>query len=360
MQGAARRIYNRIAVSSIPAPPTGYAARGAQNLALNCLRVKRGERVSVLTWRADDVFEEVAHALVEAGAIVDRFDLESLAGEPTQSKLYAAVSPSMRNATASALLSSYGLTSSLSRAVLLVAERARTRHLHVVGCDLRVLGQSVRADPDVIAKMNARLMERLKAPSKVRVSCANGTALEVTLAAQYPLLAATGRPEPGRPENLPTGVVYTHPAVVSGTFVADRAVVGEGVRTATAALRRAPVRVTFVLGRVADVSCDDRTTVEAIERYLASHADAGRVGLVVWPTNYLVRSEIGVEVQDALLPGMNLDLGFSLSEFTRAPHDAPVQLRLQARRLDVEVDGDAIVIGGRFAPDLMDRIDPLG
>jgi hypothetical protein len=218
----------------------------------------------------------------------------------------------------------------------------------------------MRADPDVIAKMNDRLVERLQAPSRVRVSCATGTSLEIGLAAQYPLLAATGRPEPGRPENLPTGVVYTHPATVSGTFVADRAVVGEGLRTSAMALRRAPVRVTFQLGRVADVACDDAATREAIARYLSSHADAGRVGIVVWPTNYLVRSEFGVEVQDALLPGLNFDLGFSLSEFTRAPYDAPVQLRLQARRLDVEVNGDPIVVGGRFAPSLMDGIDPLG
>lgn len=349
-----------VALPTIPAPSTaGYAARGAQNLAVNCLRVKEGERVVVLTWRADVAFDLVEHALLDAGAEVSRFDLEPLHSEHT-SKLYAAVAPHLRDAAASVLLSPPGLGAPLSRAVLLAAERARTRHLHAVGLDVRVLGQSMRADPEVIAAMNARLAERLAPPSRVRVTCVAGTLLEIGLAAQFPLLTAAGRPEPGRPENLPTGVVYTHPATVNGTFVADRAVVGVGMHSTTTALRRAPVKVTFALGRVSSVACDDRVMLEAIERYLASHADAGRVGLVVWPTNYLVRSEIGVEVQDALLPGLNVDLGFSLSEFTHAPYDAPVQLRLQGRRLDVDVEGRPLVIGGRFEPALMEGIDPLG
>lgn len=345
---------------STASPPTGYAARGAQNLAVDCLRTKPGERACLLAWRAGDVLPLVSRAIEDTGAAVDVFDLEPMTGEHPASELYVHVSQRLRGAQASVLLASYGLATPLSRAVVLAAERAGTRHLHVVGCDERVLGQSIRASPAVLAAMNARVVERLTAPSNVRVTSPAGTSLEVTLVAQFPLLSATGRPAPGRPENLPTGIVYTHPASVNGTFVADRAVAGEGVQTTPSALRRAPVILRFQRGRVASVECVDAVVRGAVEQTLASHPDADRVGLVVWPTNYLVRSEIGVEVQDALLPGMNVDLGFSLPDLTRARHDAPVQLRLQARRLDVEANGRPMVVRGRFEPALMEGLDPLG
>ncbi len=77
------------------------------------------------------------------------------------------------------------------------------------------------------------------------------------------------------------------------------------------------------------------------------------------PTNYLVRSEIGVPTQDALLPGITLSLGFSASKFTHAPHDAPVQMLLLARKVTVAAGGKPIVTEGRFEQHIVEGLDPF-
>jgi hypothetical protein len=172
-------------------------------------------------------------------------------------------------------------------------------------------------------------------------------------------LASSGRPEPGSSENLPAGYVYVHPARVAGRLVVDRAVFGPKGDVDRAALRRAPVTVEFVAGRVARHDAKAPAIASIIDRYLESHASAGRVGLAVLPTNYLVRSEIGSDRQDMLLPGLTVSLGFANAEKTGATYEAPVQLVLLGRKQTVEVGGRKLIDTGRFEAALVEGIDPF-
>ncbi|HEY4121753.1 MAG TPA: hypothetical protein VGM56_27995 [Byssovorax sp.] len=58
---------------------------------------------------------------------------------------------------------------------------------------------------------------------------------------------------------------------------------------------------------------------KCMKDYLASHVDAGRVGLLLFSTNYLVRSDVGLDRQDMLLPGMGVSLGYAAQATTGAP-----------------------------------------
>mgnify|MGYP001544152215 CR=1 FL=1 len=122
---------------------------------------------------------------------------------------------------------------------------------------------------------------------------------------------------------------------------------------------RTPTRVTFDNGRVKAFEAPDPSVAQAIETYLASHGYAERVGLVVFPTNYLVRSEVGIDRQDMLLPGVSVSLGFASADVTRASYEAPVQMVLLGRRQTVEVGGKKLVDAGRFDQELVDGIDPF-
>jgi hypothetical protein len=141
--------------------------------------------------------------------------------------------------------------------------------------------------------------------------------------------------------------------------VADRSVGGPAGWLDAAALRRNPLRLTFGSGRLVSVTCGDAQALAAFNTYLASHPDASRVGAVAMPSNYLVRSEIGLPIQDGLLPGLSVYLGHTNAAVTGAPYDAPVQLRLFGRRQTVEVRGQRIVVGGRLDASLVEGIDPF-
>jgi hypothetical protein len=201
-------------------------------------------------------------------------------------------------------------------------------------------------------------MELVRPPSRIHVTSASGTNLDIGLSPSFALVSANGRPARGQADNVPSGCVYTYPASIRGTLIVDRGLAGSDV-VASAALRRHPVTFELEDGRVSSVETDDPEIAKQIEEHLASHTRAGMVGHITFPTNYLVRSEIGVQVQDNLLPGLNVSLGFSASKLTKAPLDAPVQLTLLARRLTVTVNGKALVTDGRFEQQIVEGLDPF-
>jgi hypothetical protein len=337
------------------------AMRGATNVVKRCLQIAEGERVHLLTLRADSVYELMARAVADAGAIAVRIELEAIHAElaSNPAAVVARLESRLTEATATILLAPDGPSPALSMAIAQVAERKGVRHLHLLGVDERVLAPSARAAPDLLATVNARLVAALELPCQIRVTSEGGTDLDVRLAHPHPIVSSNGQPAPGASENLPAGLVYTHPARVSGSLVVDRALFGPEVTLDRGAIRRAPVRLRFGSNRVDDFDAADPAIARALEAYLTSHADAGRVGMVVLPSNYLVRSEVGIDRQDMLLPGMNVSLGHTNAAVTRATYEAPVQMILLGRRQTVEVGRRRLVEAGRLEDALVDGIDPF-
>ena len=329
--------------------------RGADNVVRAFLRVSAGDRVALLSWRAAEASALLSAALERAGAVVVPIALESI----PESFARNALERAMGDARRSILAASHGIPPPLSMAALELARRSDRVHLHLTRIDPRLFSQSFRADPERIALLNEKIIHALASARTLHVRSTRGTELSVELSSRFALLAADGRPSPGRADNLPSGHVMTHPARVDGTLVADRLAVG-AIRVGKDVLRRSPLTVKLVAGAVSAIECSDAATRDEVERYLASHENAGRVGLVTLPTHYLVRAESGIEVQDALLPGLGLGLGYTHHEHTRAPFACPVQLRLSGRGQSVWVDGGArLVDDGRWRDEWVGGIDPF-
>lgn len=330
--------------------------RGADTLAQSCLRVAPGERAKLLSFRADDVADPIEAGLARAGAIVERTRLDFLADTPD--KVTETIGAALQGSTASVYVGAPDKVQ-ISFSVIRTAKRPTNRHIHIPRADLRILAQSGRADPDLLSIINERLTARMKPNAKIHVSSPTGTALDIGLPSQPIVISCNGRPPSGEVDNLPSGFVFTHPLSVNGTLVVDRGAISSLLEIPAAKLRRSPVSLTITGGRVTQVACEDASVAAAFEGFLAAHANAPRVGLVNLPTNYLVRSEIGLEYQDALLPGVVLSLGYTAREQTKATFDAPVQLRLLGRKQDVSIDGAVIVQAGRLDEALVEGIDPF-
>jgi hypothetical protein len=332
--------------------------RGADVVATRCLCVVKGEVVHLISWRLEELTDVMAAALARAGGTVRRVVLDPFESFDTAA-VHTALTSLLEQATASVLIAADGIPAHIGMPLLEVLRLSGSRHLHITRADPRVFAQSLNADPERLAMLNQRVFALLDPPSRVRVSGEGGTDLEITLAPQHPLRSSHGRPKPRELDNLPAGFVHFYPSRVNGAFVANRGVLGGGVSLTGSVIRKNPVTLELTAGRVTNVACADPTTEAHVAGYLAKHPDAGRVGIVIIPTNYLVRSEIGLGIQDALLPGLNLSLGTSHAAVTKAPYECPVQLRLFARRLDVEVGGRRMVEGGRLADWLVEGIDPF-
>lgn len=335
----------------------GSVERGVENVVRACLQVVPGERVALMTHDADDVARLFTVALERARTRVIRVPLEPWAGRTTTTTT-PGIAASITGCSASMVLAR-NLPGPVSLAALQAARRIGTRHLHAIGVERRLLGQSFRADPERLAALNQEMRALVQRGSEITVKSAAGTHLRVGTAPAFPILALDGRPTKVAFDNLPAGFLLLHPASVEGVFVADRALVSAAFGAEPSLVRRVAPQFHVARGRVEKVVCGDPGLEERIQAYLESHVHAPRVGTVWIPTNYLVRTEIGVGPQDALLPGLVLSLGFSASERTRAPWDAPVQLRLLGRKHTLEVGGRTPVRDGRFEAWFADGLDPL-
>lgn len=329
--------------------------KGADVIVTRCLELEPGETLHLLTWGAAEVVQAIERATQRASGTLQRIQLEPLASAADGASQVLA---RMTGATASALVASDGLSPSLRFAVIAAASHVRSRHLHMPHIDVRVLSQGARAEPEILAKINERVIELVRPPSRVHVTSAAGTSLEIGFSPGYNLVSANGRPARGAADNLPSGSVYTYPSSVDGKLVVDRALIG-GDEPITSVLRRHPVTFVFEAGQVTAIETDNAFVAKHVDDYLESHPRARAVGHVTFPTNYLVRSEIGVQAQDNLLPGLNVSLGFSASSLTNAPIDAPVQMTLLARRLTVTANGKPIVTDGRFEQHVVAGLDPF-
>jgi leucyl aminopeptidase (aminopeptidase T) len=328
------------------------AARGAENVIARCLAVRAGERVAIVAWRTSPLVGLLVSACTKADAEPIVHDAEEILD------LSRFLDRALDGVRASVLLAAHGVPPPLSMAMLSAARERGLRHLHLTRADARLFEQSYRAEPARIAELNERVRQALERARSIEARGENGTALTIGLAPGYPLLAADGRPIAGRPDNLPSGFVFFHPASASGTVVADRGLLG-AIRIGRDRLRGAPVSFELEAGKLRAFHTSDEATRREIEGYLASHSNAGHVGLVSIPTNYVIRAESGLEVQDALLPGLGLSLGFSDHEHTRAPFHCPVQLRILSRKLDVNAGSRAITRAGRMVAELVEGIDPF-
>ncbi len=269
--------------TTLPPPPSSQrdgAMRGALNVVRRCLRVVPGERVHLVTYRAGPLYEP----LCARGRGRRR---RSRARRRRRHRRRGPGCARHRGAARAPARGRHGHDPDRAGAALGGplgrggpdgggAEGAAPPLSPEV--DERVLAQSLRADPELLATVNTRLAAALQPPCQIRVTSDAGTEIEVRLAMGYPILSSNGRPAPGASENLPAGLVYTHQARITGTLVVDRAIFGPGLAVDRGALRRAPARVRFNGTRVADFEAPDPAVARAIEAYLASHADAGRVG----------------------------------------------------------------------------------
>ena len=331
---------------------------GAENIATRFLRVSAGDDVGLMSWQASELSVLLAAAVSGAGGNPVTVDLSDLK-DAGQVRATTTLTRRMAHLTSSVLLAKHGIPPRLSMGILDTAVHLRLRHLHLTRIDPRLFIQSYRADPDLIARINERVVHHLTGARALSVSSRAGTRLEIRLDHAYPLLAADGRPEPARPDNLPSGTVNFHPARVDGVFVADRGAIG-AVRPDTALLRRHPLTFHIENGVVVEVESRAPELATLIkENYAKLHKHALHVGLIAVPTNYVIRSETGLEVQDALLPGVNVILGYSNEAASRAPFKCPVQLRLFARGLTVSAGAVQLVKEGRLVDGLVRDVDPF-
>ncbi|MBM3266751.1 MAG: aminopeptidase [Candidatus Sericytochromatia bacterium] len=322
---------------------------GAQNAVRVCLKVRDGEKVTLITDRETmEVAACIYDELKKVGARVEDFVLEDYALRPLASTPWEVLDSVARSAaTLYAVMPQPGEVVTRAQ-VINLATRRKVRYGHMVGITKQIMQQGMRADFDRINRMSLKLRSMLAECRVIKVTSPAGTDLEVEHdPLKYRWIKTSGLISRDAWGNLPGGEIFTHPDLVRGVWVCDGPA-GDYFSGKYGDLHRSPLKVEIANSRIKGVTCDREEVALEFWDYVHEAENANRVGEVAVGTNLNVTEFTGNLLQDEKIPGFHIAFGEPCGVLTGADWTCPTHIDLLARDCNIWLDGQCIMAAGKF------------
>jgi aminopeptidase len=321
---------------------------GARNAVQTCLRIRSGERVTLVT---DLETEEIAASLAgearQAGAELDIHVMEDYGPRPML-HLPEPIRESLGRADVS-IYAGQPKTGELAfrRELTRVVDRRHIRHAHMVSISRQIMCEAMRADFNEVDAISRRVHGRAEKASKIMARSRAGSYLEASFDPEIKWLKTSGIISTEKWGNLPGGEVLTSPARVDGVYVAD-GVVGDYLCARYGDLKETPLSVTIEDSRIAEIRCQNQDLVNDFRAYTSTDENSNRVGEFAIGTNIAVSNVIGNILQDEKIPTLHLAFGHPYSEHTGAEWSSTTHIDIVGRHFDIWFDDDQVMADGRF------------
>jgi len=323
-------------------------APGARNAIQTCLRVRRGEHVTIVTDReTEEIAASLADQVREVGAPLEVHVMEDYGDRPMLS-LPATIAAALERSDVS-IYAGQPKRGELAfrRALTEIVDRRKIRHAHMVSISHRIMVEAMRANFEEVDAISCRVLERAVKTKTIAASSPAGSRIEATFDPSIKWLKTSGIISTAKWGNLPGGEVLTSPARVDGIYVAD-GVVGDYLCARYGDLQQNPLTITIENSRIVDVQCDRADLVEEFRAYTSTDENSNRVGEFALGTNVAVFDVIGNILQDEKLPTLHLAFGHPYAEHTGAKWKSTTHIDVVGRRFDVWFDGEPVMRDGKF------------
>ncbi len=330
---------------------------GARQAVVNCLKVKDGEKVVIVT---DRETEKLADALVaqaeKVGAEVTKFVMEDFGERPTDGVNPIAFPDEIGEALADAQVSFYiaqgkkGELQTFRIPLIKLVEKYNIRHGHMPGFTEEMMSQGMAADYEEIQDLTARVHDIVAEASEIKVTTPAGTDITATFDAKYKWVICDGDIKPGKWSNLPDGEIFTVPVDVNGTIVIDGCF-GDYFTEKYGDLTETPLRYEVKGGRCVkgSIACANGELKKEFEHYtFETDENSDRVGEFAIGTNIGLTKLIGNLLQDEKFPGVHIALGDAYKDKTGAEWESKAHNDGVMRNPTVVVDGKIIMENGKF------------
>ena len=323
---------------------------GARSAVQNCMNVQAQDRVFVLT---DDVTLDIGQALADeatdTGATVKLGRLEEYAFRPiihVPEGLVSSIESFAPTVTFFAVSSQKGEVAFRMALSARLRQKLEVRHAHMPGITPRLMREGMRADCQQVYDLTMQVYERVRQAKTIRVTSSKGTDLTAHFVPKLKWIPCHGQyHEQGKWGNLPEGEVFTCPAAIEGTIVAD--VLGDYFSAKYGVLDH-PVIFEVVDSLVERVTCVDKGIETEVWDYLNSTENGRRVGEFAIGTNTGVTELSGNLLQDEKIPGVHVAFGNPYPHETGADWSSNVHVDVIITGCNIEVDGQTIMIDGEF------------
>ncbi|MCP4538190.1 MAG: aminopeptidase [Chloroflexi bacterium] len=323
---------------------------GARNAVQVCMNVQAQDRVFVLT---DNITLGIGQTLADEAAVIGAdvklARLEEYASRPityAPEELIAAIKAFAPTVTLMAATSQKGEIAFRMALFVHLRYELEVRHAHMPGITPRLMREGMRANYHQVYDLTMQVYERVQQAKVIHVISPKGTDLIAHFAPKLKWVPCHGQyHEQGEWGNLPEGEVFTCPAAIEGTAVAD--VLGDYFSSKYSVLAH-PVTFEIADSLVQQVTCDDKGIQAEVWDYLNSAKNGRRVGEFAIGTNTAVTELSGNLLQDEKIPGVHIAFGNPYPHETGADWSSSIHVDVIVTECNIKVDGKLVMEGGEF------------
>jgi len=330
---------------------------GAKQAVVNCLKVKSGEKVVIVTDRETEKLGDALKSQAESiGAEVQKFVIEDFGDRPTDGsnpiKFPSEIGGALENATVSFYIAQgkKGELQTFRIPMLKIVEEKNLRHGHMPGFTEEMMSQGMAADYAKIQEISKRVYDIVVNAKEIHVTTKGGTDVTANFGTQYKWIVSDGDIKAGHWCNLPDGEVFSVPTDVSGTVVIDGCF-GDYFTEKYGDISGTPLTYVLKDGRCVkeSVKCDNAELKKEFEDYtFNTDENSNRVGEFAIGTNIGLKKLINNLLQDEKFPGIHIALGSPYPDKTGAEWDSKAHNDGVMRSVTIEVDGKKIMENSNF------------
>jgi aminopeptidase len=329
----------------------GTIEEGVKQAVENCLKVRPGENVVVITdAQTIEVGSAIRAAIEKITPDVKFFLMEDFGARPID---YPKAMDDAIKAADVSVYAAQGAQGELQtfRMQLLKAIEAnpRLRHGHMIGITPEIMKDGMCSDYKEIQRISRLVYEKVKSAANIRVVTEKGD-FTAQFSPKLKWIVSDGDITPGHWKNLPDGEVFTSPFNVNGKIVIDGCL-GDFFTEKYGSLEKTPVSIEVEDGRAVkgSIQCDNEKLGTELTRYIFDiDENSNRVGEFAIGTNTGLTRLIYNLLQDEKFPGVHVAFGSPLPGKTGADWDSKAHVDGVIIRPSIFVDGEMLMDKGRF------------
>ena len=300
----------------------GTIEEGVKQAVENCLKVKAGERVVIITdAETVEIGSAIRTAIEKITAEVKFFVMEDFGERPIDYP--QAIDDAIKAADVS-VYAAQGAEGELQtfrmRMLKAIEANPRLRHGHMIGITLEIMKDGMCSDYEEIQRVSRLVYEKVRNAGKIRVITERGNDFVAEFSPQLKWLISDGDIAPGQWKNLPDGEVFTSPVNVNGKVVIDGCL-GDFFTQRYGSLENTPVIIEVENGRAVkeSIRCDNEQLRQELIKYLFEiDENSNRIGEFAIGTNTGLTELIYNLLQDEKFPGVHIAFGSPLPGKTGA------------------------------------------
>jgi aminopeptidase len=331
----------------------GTMAEGVKQAIENCLKVKEGEEVVIITDRQTLAIGSALRAAAEkiTGKPVRFFLMEDYGARPIRFPRAIEEAMSVADVSIYAAQGAKGELATFRQPMIRTIEASpKLRHGHMIGITPAIMKDGMCSDYREIQRISKLVYEKVKDARAIRVVTDKGSDFTAEFSPELKWTVSDGDIMPGHWKNLPDGEVFTSPKTLNGQVVIDGCL-GDFFAEKYASLEDTPIRIEVKDGRAQreSLECKNEELRKEFEAYVfETDENSSRVGEFAIGTNTGLTHLIYNLLQDEKFPGIHIAFGSPLPGHTGAKWDSKAHVDGVLKNPTIYVDGEPIMTKGKF------------